>query len=162
MSITLPFTMSCKRARELLENCDSLFSSCLPLAFWKCGGCSCRIHQANGVSSSSTSARHRLAESLWIARWMIYSKSHGQELAISLGLSNALFKYITHQSIRQPAKELRDSSTFKSVTQWLAACTTCPRLQGHGGRQFILCHSQYFFFSFSVCTSEIDLLLSAD
>lgn len=85
------------------------------------------------------------------AQWMIYHKGHGQEVAISLELSNALFKYITHQSIRQAAIGLRDSSTFKSVMRWLPACSTCPRLQGHssvGGKQFIWCHSQYFFYSF--------------
>lgn len=86
---------------------------------------------------------------------MIYHKGHGQEVAISLGPSNALFKYITHQSIRQPATGPRDPSTFKSVMQWLPACSTCPRLQGHstvGERQSIWCHSQYFSILSSVCT----------
>lgn len=36
---------------------------------------------------------------------MIYSQSHGQVLAISLGAGNALPESITHQSIRQPATD---------------------------------------------------------
>lgn len=77
---------------------------CLLPMFWKRRGCSYRDHQANGINSSSTSTRHRLAESLWIVRWMTCSKSHGQELAISLGLSNAHFKYITHHPSGNPLK----------------------------------------------------------
>lgn len=76
VSCSSPYPPPPKEHENFWRNVTLCF--CLLPVFWKCRGCSCRVHQANGISSSSTRTRHRLAESLWILHEWSVAKAMGK------------------------------------------------------------------------------------
>lgn len=103
MSITLSFTLSSKEQENWRTGTHSF------LLVYSSPSENVAEVGAESVRQTVLQRQHecqrQTGKSLWIAQWMIYSQSHGQALAISLGAGNALPESITHQSIRQPATD---------------------------------------------------------